>query len=138
MDEERLNQLKLASHQGNLNSALRREANRPPVARREELELICDEILERRAAASADIKRRGAIIEVTRYTSTGKPFRTEVTNPNVAIATRAETQLVALSRLLSKFPPPKPPAAPGTAAAIFSPEELAEIVSEGSGECPTN
>ncbi len=115
--------LELASTPSNFRKALRLREKNPT------LQLTDPEIVEQLLAdarreyeiAMSDVAKRGTVIEITRYTSKGKPYTTEELNPYYRVAARLSSHIASLSLMLAKLAPKKnsKDAIPGSAAAIF-------------------
>lgn len=84
-----------------------------PMEKRSELLAIFKDVSARRKKALADIKKRGAVLTVTKYSAKGNPYEVEIVNHNLRVAQQSERQLADLAKMLQAFPaapaePPKP------------------------------
>jgi len=75
-----------------------------PMEKRAELLGIFRDVSARRGKALADIKKRGAVLTVTKYSAKGNPYEVEIVNPNLRIAQQSERQVVDLAKMLQAFP----------------------------------
>ncbi|MHB8410513.1 MAG: hypothetical protein ACYDDI_01040 [Candidatus Acidiferrales bacterium] len=72
-----------------------------------EAERLYREIFERRDKAQADVRKRGAVLEVTKYSSKGNAYQVEVPNQNLRIAQQCERSLIEISKFLTSAKPPE-------------------------------
>ncbi len=105
----------------NLRKALHLRATKPDtgLAKRDELEKLFTEAKAEYERAADDVRIRGSVITVTKYSSKGKGFETEVVNPYYRVMRGLSQQMATLAKLLSRFDKPKDGAEPGSAAALF-------------------
>lgn len=107
---------------GAQNSAIvaRQLEGKPTLSKREDVEqLFADTKLAYELAAD-DVRVRGTVLSITKYTSKGHPYDVEIINPNYRVMSKASAQLAALAKLLSKFDAtPQNAPEPGTVAAMF-------------------
>jgi len=102
---------------------------KPPLAKRDEVEQLFADAKMAYDLAADDVRVRGAVLTLTRYTSKGVPYEVEGINPNYRVMKSAAAQLTDLAKLLSKFDAtPKDLPKPGTVAAMF-PNLVKESVS---------
>jgi len=119
----------------NIGKAMKLREEKPNVlARREELEKIFDDTLEMYTRAVANLKERGEVITVTKFSGKSS-YEVETTNPYLRIAQTSASRLANLAKLLSRFEGVKPdsPSAeplPGTAGATV-PEVFEQLRAEG-------
>jgi len=124
--------IELTGHTGNAARALKQRAeNTARQEKRAELEKLFADTQEIYDRAIADVRARGEVLTLTRYSSKSIAYTVESVNPFLRIAQKSEAQLAALATILAKFEPvpAKPAAKPGTAEAI-----LAEFSTEA--KCP--
>jgi len=115
----------------NLKRALARGPLMSP-ARRSQLVALLSDISARRTECLEDVKNRGRVLSVVKYSSKGTGYTTEVVNPNLKIAQQCERQMAALVAQLDRSgPEPDNRPKPGTAEAMY-PELFAEP------QCPKN
>ncbi len=82
-------------------SALKRPPAKTAAKKKELLALFAD-LEDRRDAALADVRERGTMIYVERW-SGGKNIMVEVINPYLAIAERCEKSMIMIAKALNAF-----------------------------------
>ena len=89
-----------------------------PMEKRAELLAIFKDVASRRAKAMKDIRRRGAVLTVTKYSAKGNPYEVEIVNPNLRLAQQSERQLADLAKLLQSAFPTAPVASPARKSGV--------------------
>ena len=121
-EREDISELLVRSTPSNVRKALNLRVTKPEpsLAKREELEKLFTEARAEYERAADDVRIRGSVITVTKYTSKGKAFDTEVVNPYFKVMRGLAQQMSQLAKLLSKFERAKTnDVIPGSAAAMF-------------------
>jgi hypothetical protein len=116
-------ELQLRSTPSNLERALKLRDKNPGevLLKRDELEKLFADCKAEYEIAADDVRIRGSVIQVTKYTSKGKSYSTEVVNPYYRIMRGLTQQIATLARMLSKLDAPKKTeeVAPGSFAALY-------------------
>jgi len=63
------------------------------------------DIFERRETAQADVRKRGAVLRMVRYSAKGNRYTVEAPNPNLKICQQCERALMEISRFVTSAKP---------------------------------
>jgi hypothetical protein len=105
-----IEELRLHSSPSNLKKALKLRARNPdgsPLAKREEVEQLFEDVKAEYAIASDDVRMRGQVLQVTRYTAKGDAYQIEKINPSFSIMRALLNQMSSLARQLAKMEQPR-------------------------------
>jgi hypothetical protein len=106
-ERDDIDDLKLRATASNIRKALRNRASKSGVPKREELEQMFADLKQSYELAADDVRIRGAVIEVTRYTGKGTAYTIDNVNPYFRVMTKLSAQLAMIARVLGKLDAPK-------------------------------
>jgi len=123
-------EIRLAGNTAKLSRAALREResaeSRVPPEKIAEAERLYREIFERRETAQADVRKRGAVLSVTKYSAKGNAYQVEVPNPNLRIAQQCERSLIEISKFVTAAKPPEK-----TAEETREEDDFSEFIARG-------
>jgi hypothetical protein len=118
-----IEELALHATPQNFKKALHLRATKPEptLAKREELEQLFNDAKAEYERVADDVRIRGSVLTVTKFTPKGKSYETEIVNPSYRVMRSLVQQMNTLAAQLTRFDKVKPNTGvvPGSAAAMF-------------------